>query len=35
VIENASLSQQGSFDALLQQEGYLRRMMELELIHRS
>lgn len=35
VIENASLSQQGSFDALLQQEGYLRRMMELETLRRS
>ncbi len=30
VIENATISQQGSFQDLLTQEGYLRRMVELE-----
>ena len=30
VIENATISQQGSFQELLAQDGYLRRMVELE-----
>jgi len=30
VIENGTISQRGSFDELLQQDGYLRRMMALE-----
>jgi len=30
VIENATISQRGSFDDLLQQEGYLRRMVALD-----
>ena len=30
VIENATISQRGSFDELLQQDGYLRRMVALE-----
>ena len=30
VIENGSISQRGSFQELLEQEGYLRRMVKLE-----